>query len=99
MLRDFQCGWGASLIWAPLILFAASLRFGLSNWPPLVFLGRISFSPYLLHVPVAAALGATDKCFLDGAGAMSAMFILVEEPARRYITRRWTLGAAQSLVE
>jgi hypothetical protein len=91
MLRDFQCGWGASLIWAPLILFAASLRFGLLNWPPLVFLGRIS--------PVAAALGATDKYFLDGAGAMSAMFILVEEPARRYITRRWTLGAAQSLVE
>ena len=45
---------------------------------------RISFSPHLLHVPGAAALGATDKYFPDSAGAMSAMFNLVEEPASEH---------------
>ncbi len=53
-------------------------------------------TPFFCSIP---ASGATDKYFPDSAGAMSAMFILVEEPARRYITRRWMFGTAQSLVE
>ena len=50
-----------AVAWAPLILAAASMRDGLlcSTWA--VFLGRISFSLYLFHIPVLNLLKALDK--------------------------------------
>jgi peptidoglycan/LPS O-acetylase OafA/YrhL len=56
-----------AIVWAPLILAGASMRFGLLNWPPLVFLGRISFSLYLLHMATARGVLAVNKYVLDGA--------------------------------
>jgi peptidoglycan/LPS O-acetylase OafA/YrhL len=47
--------------WAPLILGAASLKGGVLSWPICVFLGRISFSLYLLHIPIFSSVLAFDK--------------------------------------
>ena len=55
-----------AIVWAPLILAGASMQRGLLNWAPLVFLGRISFSFYLLHIPAAQTVLAVNKYLLGG---------------------------------
>ncbi|GAB6841089.1 peptidoglycan/LPS O-acetylase OafA/YrhL [Methylorubrum rhodinum] len=55
-----------ALVAAPLILAAAAIRGGPLTWPPLVFLGKISFACYLLHVPASAAIQALDRIAADG---------------------------------
>jgi peptidoglycan/LPS O-acetylase OafA/YrhL len=55
-----------AIVWAPLILAGASMRTGPLNLPPLVFLGRISFSLYLFHIPVALTVLALNKYWLGG---------------------------------
>jgi peptidoglycan/LPS O-acetylase OafA/YrhL len=47
--------------WAPLILGAASMRGGLLWLPICEFLGRISFSLYLLHLPIFSTVLAFDN--------------------------------------
>lgn len=43
------------VVWAPLIVAAANVKSGLLHNPVFVFLGRASFSLYLLHFPVLLA--------------------------------------------
>jgi len=50
-----------AVAWIPLILAAANMRGGLLCAPTFIFLGRISFSLYLLHIPVLSAVLAFDK--------------------------------------
>ncbi|WP_187272642.1 acyltransferase [Methylobacterium sp. WL9] len=47
--------------WAPLILAGADLRGGVLASAPLVFLGRISFALYLLHMPAYAVVNTLDR--------------------------------------
>jgi peptidoglycan/LPS O-acetylase OafA/YrhL len=47
--------------WAPLILGAASMKGGVLSLPICEFLGRISFSLYLLHLPIFSAVLAFDN--------------------------------------
>jgi len=54
------------LTWAPLILACAAMRRGPLCSRPLVFLGKISFAIYLLHIPVYAALNTLDRLALHG---------------------------------
>ena len=54
------------LTWAPLILACAAMRRGPLCSRPLVFLGKISFALYLLHIPVYAALNTLDRLALHG---------------------------------
>lgn len=54
------------LAWAPLILTCAAMRRGVLCSRPLVFLGKISFALYLLHIPVFAILNTADKVVLHG---------------------------------
>jgi peptidoglycan/LPS O-acetylase OafA/YrhL len=54
------------LVWAPLILACASLRRGLLCSRPLVFLGRISFALYLLHIPVLLLFDSLNRTMLNG---------------------------------
>lgn len=54
------------LAWAPLILACAAMRRGLLCSRPLVFLGKISFALYLLHIPVFAILNTLDRAALHG---------------------------------
>ncbi|GLS42260.1 acyltransferase family protein [Methylobacterium brachythecii] len=56
----------SALAWAPLILAGAELRGGILASAPLVFLGRISFALYLLHLPAYAAINSLDRA-LHGA--------------------------------
>lgn len=53
------------LAWAPLILACAAMRRGPLCSRPLVFLGKISFALYLLHIPVFAILNTADKAVLN----------------------------------
>ena len=55
-----------AIAWAPLILAGASMRSGLLSWPPLIFLGRISFSLYMLHIPAGQIVVSVDKYLLGG---------------------------------
>lgn len=55
-----------AVVWAPLILAAASMRQGVLCSTSLIFLGRISFALYLLHVPVLNVAKALDKRVLHG---------------------------------
>lgn len=57
------------LVWAPLILACAAMRRGPLCSRPLVFLGKISFALYLLHIPVFAMLNTADKVVLKSAFA------------------------------
>ncbi|MGC5780478.1 acyltransferase family protein [Methylobacterium sp. NFXW15] len=54
------------LAWAPLILACAAFRRGPLCSAPLIFLGKISFALYLLHIPVFAFLNTADKVVLHG---------------------------------
>lgn len=56
-----------AVAWAPLILAGAAMRGGLLCTRPLIFLGRISFALYLLHIPVYAMLNTLDRMALNGA--------------------------------
>jgi peptidoglycan/LPS O-acetylase OafA/YrhL len=56
-----------AIVWAPLILAGASMRAGPLSAPTLVFLGRISFALYLLHIPTALTVLAVNKYWLGGA--------------------------------
>lgn len=53
-----------ALAWVPLILAAASSQRGLLHLPLLIFLGQISYSLYLLHVPVLDTLRLFQKLVL-----------------------------------
>ncbi|GBU16197.1 MULTISPECIES: acyltransferase [Methylobacterium] len=55
------------LAWGPLILAGAGMRGGPLCARPLVFLGKVSFALYLLHIPVYAALNTIDRAVLHGA--------------------------------
>ncbi|WP_204274253.1 hypothetical protein, partial [Stenotrophomonas maltophilia] len=50
-----------------LILAGAGMRGGPLCARPLVFLGKVSFALYLLHIPVYAALNTIDRAVLHGA--------------------------------
>jgi peptidoglycan/LPS O-acetylase OafA/YrhL len=90
-----------ALVWVPLIAIAAGLRGGPLCAPPMVFLGQISYSLYLLHIPVLSIVLALDKRLVGGALsqdpvlavvitgfvallASAAVFLWLEEPARRH---------------
>ena len=53
-----------AVIWVPLILAGAGIRSGLLVQPPLIFLGRISYSLYLLHDPAFMLQRMADKHLL-----------------------------------
>lgn len=55
------------LAWAPLILAGAAMRGGPLCTRPLIFLGKISFALYLLHIPVYAMVNSLDRAVLHGA--------------------------------
>ncbi len=50
-----------SIIWLPMIIWAAGQRGGVLQLPFLVHLGRISFALYLLHVPVGLAISESNQ--------------------------------------
>ncbi len=52
--------------WAPLILACAAMRRGPLCTAPMIFLGKISFALYLLHIPVFAVLNTVDRVALHG---------------------------------
>lgn len=54
------------IVWAPLILAGAAMRDGILCTRPLIFLGKISFALYLLHIPVYAAINTVDRAVLHG---------------------------------
>jgi peptidoglycan/LPS O-acetylase OafA/YrhL len=54
------------LAWAPLILACAAMRRGPLCTAPMIFLGKISFALYLLHIPVFAVLNTVDRVVLHG---------------------------------
>ncbi len=54
------------LAWAPLILACAAMRQGPLCSRPLVFLGKVSFALYLLHIPVFAMLNTANNTVLHG---------------------------------
>jgi peptidoglycan/LPS O-acetylase OafA/YrhL len=54
----------SAVAWAPLILGAANLKGGILSLPISEFLGRISFSLYLFHLPVFSAVLSFDNRFL-----------------------------------
>lgn len=56
-------------VWLPLILGCAGIRRGVLTWPVATFLGRISFSVYLFHIPVLAVVLGYGSSVL-GEGAM-----------------------------
>jgi peptidoglycan/LPS O-acetylase OafA/YrhL len=51
----------SAVAWAPLILGAANTKGGVLSWPICEFLGRISFSLYLFHMPIFSAVLAFDS--------------------------------------
>lgn len=51
----------SALAWGPLILGAASMKGGALSLPTCEFLGRISYSLYLLHLPILSAVLAFDN--------------------------------------
>lgn len=55
-----------ALVWAPVILVGAQVHSGplVAGW--FVFLGRISFALYLLHVPADALVSSLDRAVLAG---------------------------------
>ncbi|TCZ52253.1 acyltransferase [Roseicella aquatilis] len=55
-----------AMVWVPLILAGAGIRSGLLVRPPLIFLGRISYSLYLLHDPAFMLQRVADKHLLGG---------------------------------
>ncbi|KQP93806.1 hypothetical protein ASF60_14225 [Methylobacterium sp. Leaf113] len=55
-----------ALAWAPLILAGAQIRSGPLVAPAFVFLGRISFALYLIHVPAYALVNSLDRIALGG---------------------------------
>lgn len=54
----------SAVVWVPLILGAANMKGGVLALPVCEFLGRISFSLYLLHLPVFSAVLSFDNRFL-----------------------------------
>ena len=52
--------------WAPLILACAAMRRGPLCTSPMIFLGKISFALYLLHIPIFAILNTVDRVVLHG---------------------------------
>jgi peptidoglycan/LPS O-acetylase OafA/YrhL len=53
------------VVWVPLILAAASSQRGPLHLPLMIFLGQISYSLYLLHVPVLDTLRMFQKLVLN----------------------------------
>ncbi len=54
------------LVWAPLILACAAMRTGPLCAAPMIFLGKVSFAFYLLHIPVFAMINTADRVVLHG---------------------------------
>lgn len=51
----------SAIVWAPLILGAANMKGGVLSLPVCEFLGRISFSLYLFHLPIFSAVLSFDN--------------------------------------
>ena len=103
------------MAWAPLILGAASMKGGVLSLPICEFLGRISFSLYLLHLPIFSAVLAFDNralgqmlvtqhptllIVLTAALAIvcsAVVFVWVEEPMRRKISRASPFGGQRTV--
>jgi peptidoglycan/LPS O-acetylase OafA/YrhL len=101
--------------WAPLILGAASMKGGVLSLPICELLGRISFSLYLLHIPIFSAVLAFDSRALDRMLVTrhptllivltvalvllcsTAVFIWVEEPMRRKISRAFRFSGQRTV--
>jgi peptidoglycan/LPS O-acetylase OafA/YrhL len=105
----------SAVAWAPLILGAAGMKGGVLSLPICEFLGRISFSLYLLHIPIFSAVLALDNRAL---GQMlvaqhptllivltaalvivcsAVVFVWVEEPMRRKISRASPFGGQRTV--
>ena len=105
MWRDQQDGWGLVMaVTAGVIVFLTAQEHTLSRAvlasPPLRFLGKISFSLYLFHVPVMFLSMKTLDMFLPGAVSVvlavgiavvfaTFSYHLVEDPARRWLVEGW----------
>ncbi|GEP08816.1 acyltransferase family protein [Methylobacterium gnaphalii] len=103
----------SALAWTPLILAGAELRGGALASGPLIFLGRISFALYLLHLPAYAAVNSLDRALRGGisdvspwvaaalatmlALAMAALVHLVVEEPARRVLLRGRLRRPASL--
>jgi peptidoglycan/LPS O-acetylase OafA/YrhL len=110
MWRDQTDGWGLGMaLTAGAIVFLTALEHPLSRAVlasrPLRFLGRISFSLYLFHLPVMFLSMKTLTEFLPGGIAILAAvglavlfatftYHLIEDPARRVLVTAWKGRAA-----
>lgn len=91
---------GALLIAALLVPGAHPLR-RLFEWPPAVWLGRLSYSLYLVHWPIVRALLETDlpawqRIPLSAALSLGAAWLLYALVERRLLARSTRRGLARS---
>lgn len=114
MWRDEQEGWGLGMaVTAGVIVFLTAQENVLSRAllasPPLRFLGKISFSLYLFHVPVMFLSMKTLGIFVPGpvAVVLSLVFAivfatysyhLIEDPVRRRLVESWKRSRARRAV-
>ncbi|KQR73290.1 hypothetical protein ASG03_00175 [Rhizobium sp. Leaf341] len=112
MLRDQHDGWGLAMAaTAGMIVFLTAQEHALSKAvlasPPLRFLGKISFSLYLFHVPVMFLSMKTLGLFLPGAVSVvlaigvavvfaTFSYHLIEDRARRRLVEFWKQHARRS---
>ncbi|PYE46133.1 peptidoglycan/LPS O-acetylase OafA/YrhL [Rhizobium sp. PP-F2F-G20b] len=112
--RDQQDGWGLVMaVTAGVIVFLTAQEHVLSRAllasPPLRFLGKISFSLYLFHVPVMFLSMKTLGLFVPGPVAVvlsvclavvfaTYSYHLIEDPVRRRLVERWKRHRARSAV-
>lgn len=64
----------AVLVWGPLVLAGASTRGGWLATAPFVFLGRISYALYLLHMPAYAVVNSLDRTLHGAISGVSPWF-------------------------
>lgn len=110
--RDQQDGWGLTMaLTAGAIVFLVAQEQAMSRAvlasPPLRFLGKVSFSLYLFHVPVMFLSMKTLTLFFPGALAMALSvgvavifagfsYSLIEDPVRRALIDGWRRRRGQA---
>jgi peptidoglycan/LPS O-acetylase OafA/YrhL len=80
-----------------LVISSSSPMARLLSLPPLVAIGRVSYGLYLYHMPIfmlvqSRHLGFATVLLLESGGTAVitvASWYLVEQPAQRWVTRRW----------